>query len=67
MITYLRLLFYRINHFKHSVGAPLHGTEAFPTRQSQIQRFMKAVSREKDCTNAVRSQFSADNVFFVSH
>ncbi|KAJ7391936.1 Leucine carboxyl methyltransferase 2 [Desmophyllum pertusum] len=30
-----------INHFKNSVGAPLHATEAFPTRQSQIQRFMK--------------------------
>ncbi|KAL9968447.1 hypothetical protein ACROYT_G026824 [Oculina patagonica] len=30
-----------INHFKHSVGAPLHATEAFPTRQSQIQRFME--------------------------
>lgn len=30
-----------MNHFKHSVGAPLHGTEAFPTRQSQIQRFIK--------------------------
>ncbi|XP_020616416.1 tRNA wybutosine-synthesizing protein 4-like [Orbicella faveolata] len=31
----------RMNHFKHPVGAPLHATEAFPTRQSQIQRFMK--------------------------
>jgi len=30
-----------MNHFKHSVGAPLHATEVFPTRQSQIQRFMK--------------------------
>lgn len=29
-----------INHFKDSVGAPLFATEAFPTRQSQIQRFM---------------------------
>lgn len=35
----------RMNHFKHSVGAPLHGTEAFPTRQSQIQRFIKEVSQ----------------------
>jgi len=33
----------RMNHFKHSVGAPLHATEAYPTRQSQIQRFTKEV------------------------
>ncbi|XP_067021232.1 tRNA wybutosine-synthesizing protein 4-like [Acropora muricata] len=30
-----------MNHFQHTVGAPLYGTEAFPTQQSQIQRFMK--------------------------
>ncbi|CAH3145646.1 unnamed protein product, partial [Porites lobata] len=29
-----------MNHFKYSVGAPLHATEAFPTQQSQIQRFL---------------------------
>lgn len=32
-----------MNHFQHTVGAPLYGTEAFPTQQSQIQRFMKEV------------------------
>jgi len=30
-----------MNHFTHSVGAPLHATEAFPTQQSQIERFTK--------------------------
>ena len=32
-----------MNHFKYSVGAPLHATEAFPTQQSQIQRFLNEV------------------------
>ena len=36
-------LCFRMNHFKYSVGAPLHATEAFPTQQSQIQRFLNEV------------------------
>ena len=36
-------LYFRMNHFKYSVGAPLHATEAFPTQQSQIQRFLNEV------------------------
>ncbi|XP_068745300.1 tRNA wybutosine-synthesizing protein 4-like isoform X2 [Montipora capricornis] len=30
-----------MNHFQHTVGAPLHGTKAFPTQESQIQRFVE--------------------------
>ena len=41
---FLPFFLHRMNHFKFSVGAPLHGTEAFPTRQSQIERFKKEVS-----------------------
>ena len=39
-------LYFRMNHFKYSVGAPLHATEAFPTQQSQMQRFLNEVRRK---------------------
>ena len=41
--SFCLLLYFRMNHFKYSVGAPLHATEAFPTQQSQIQRFLNEV------------------------